>query len=253
MLAEVYSAEGGDYLEHGPEWDAEHWSQVLSKSKLAQFSWDPDWGMNVTRGRLLDLWTREMDERDAVIAFFLTMVWGLGNHYLGPYKIEKMLTSRALSDLGAFLLRTRQRVSSAPEGEEAEALRYAYLDILGANISHVGPVYATKLLYAMSPQSNRSPVMDVWVKRWGSRYGHDFALDSTQKWAWNADKLAAFVLFCDDCTSAFTTQCNDTQQFECLDRGFIEYLIFWDSKYRSRKPWPPSSEFPLWVTKVDVS
>jgi len=251
LLAETYSVEGGKHLEHGPEWDAERWSTVLDAPEFSTFAWDPGWGTHVTRGRLLNLWAGDIDENDAARAFFLTMVWGLGKHYLGPYKIQKMLTSKWIPDLGSFLLDVRRRVVGDSQGEDVEVLKQAFVEVLGANISHLGPVYATKLLYAMSPPTNRSPVMDVWVKRWGARYGFDFALDSTQKWAWNAEKLADFVSFCDDCTSTLTAQGNDTMYAEYSDRGFIEYLVFWDSKYRSRKPWTDLSEFPSWIRKVD--
>ncbi len=253
LLAETYALEGGDYLEHGPIWNAERWSGAWSREVLATCSWVPTWGPHVTRGRLLESWDQAMEEHDAVVAFFFTMVWGLGKHYLGPYKVKMMLDSKPASELGLFLLGVRRRVRQAPVDKHFEALKGAYVEILAAKINHLGPVYASKLLYAMSPPNNRAPVVDVWVKRWGSRYGYDFELDSSKKWTWNAEKFGQFASFCDDCTSALTIRADGMTSATYSDRGFVEYLVFWDSKYRSRKPWPPSSEFPLWVTKVDVS
>lgn len=258
LLAETYSVEDGKYLRHGPKWDNDRWKNVLTKSNLTNFAWDPRWGTKVTRGLVLDLWPKVMDENEAVNAFFLTMVWGLGDHYLGPFKMKKMLTSRPVADLGSLLLNVRSRVAVGPRGEDIEALKGtyvevlkgAYVEVLSAKISHLGPVYATKLLYAMSPVTNRSPVMDIWVERWGSGFGLDFGLDSTKKWAWNADKLAKFTSFCDDCIMALTTQGGDKMMSEFSDRGFVEYLVFWDAKYRSRRPWINLTEFPMWVTRV---
>lgn len=73
-----------------------------------------------------------------------------------------MFESMRDKNFGAYLLEVKGVVAKSPE----EAFRL----LLTQRIKQLGPVYASKLLYAMSPASHRSPVMDMWIERWESNY-----------------------------------------------------------------------------------
>ena len=119
--------------------------------------------------------------------------------------------------------------------------------VLDQKITQLGPVYTSKLLYAMSPITHRSPVMDMWIERWGlfPEFGLKFSVSSTRSIQENVAALERFTSFCNLALLRLNNINSNLLNQSENDVGFVEYLIFWDSKYRRRKPW--QSDFPLWV------
>lgn len=224
------------YLEHGPIWEQRSWSKILDFAELEAFEFKS--GERVSRKLIHEAWENAQNDEDVYEAFFLTMVWGFGNHYLGPWKMKKMINSiriaRAVDLL--FILRDAVQIDNLS----------AFETVLSAKISQLGPVYASKLLYAMSPENRRSPVMDMWVGRWGARFNLDIKVDSTKSIESNLKKMSDFTSFCNRSLEHLQDD-SKFKQFKICDAGFIEYLIFWDAKAQFRKPWMSTDGFPSWL------
>ena len=238
-LSRAYRATDSNYLLHGPIWDEKHWLRVLNRQELKTFSWNPEWGTKITRKLILDEWSSAHDEVKALNTFFLTMAWGFGAHFRGPWKTAAMFDSMLEKHFGEYLLKVKNLV----EQSNSDAFR-ALLDM---KIRQLGPVYSSKLLYAMSPKTFRSPVMDMWIERWGRlpEFGLKFSVSSSRSIQENVAELERFTKFCYLALQRVNSINPNLVAESENDVGFVEYLIFWDSKYRRRKPWQKA--FPLWV------
>jgi len=244
-LSKAYKTTVESHLLHGPFWDEKRWLRVLNREEMKKFSWNPEWGPKITRKLILEAWESACDCDDAVHAFFLTMSWGFGAHFRGPWKTVAMFDSLREKSFGEFLL----KVKDLTEQSNSDAFRM----VLDQKITQLGPVYASKLLYAMSPITQRSPVMDMWIERWGlsSEFGLNFSVSSTRSIQENVSALERFTSFCKlallRVNNIYPNLLNESEN----DVGFVEYLIFWDSKYRRRKPW--QSDFPLWIRHATLN
>lgn len=238
-LSQAFRTTDSNYLLHGPIWDEKRWLRVLNREEMKTFSWNPEWGPNITRKLILESWESARECDDAVHAFFLTMAWGFGAHFRGPWKTAAMFDSMLEKPFGEFLLKVKDLIEQA----NSDAFRM----VLDQKITQLGPVYTSKLLYAMSPITHRSPVMDMWIERWGlfPEFGLKFSVSSTRSIQENVAALERFTSFCNLALLRLNNINSNLLNQSENDVGFVEYLIFWDSKYRRRKPW--QSDFPLWV------
>jgi hypothetical protein len=90
---------------------------------------------------------------DSIGAFLSTMAWGFGQVGYGPYRVEKMLTSRA-DTVGAVL---EEAASLAARGRPLDA----YRQLAGAGrIAGLGPAFGTKFLYFASGGPERALILD---------------------------------------------------------------------------------------------
>jgi hypothetical protein len=245
-LAQAYweSDSNPNFLKHGPEWVGERWSRVLDRPELVHFAWKPEWEKKITRELLLECWEDAGDKEGALEAFFLTMAWGFGANFRGPWKTFEMLKSMRERDFGAYLLEVRAKARHSNEE--------AYRSLLSKRVTQLGPVYASKLLYAMSPAGNRSPVMDMWIERWGQRmFELDFRVHSSSSIDSNVAALSRFTTFCESALDAVSKSAPASRPSSESDVGFIEYLIFWDAKYKWSR-WKRESEFPAWIQNVNL-
>jgi hypothetical protein len=186
------------------------------------------------------LWLDAKSEEEAVEAFFLTMVWGFGANFRGPWKTEKMIEHILKNNLGEFLLELRTDAVKEPLA--------AYESVLTAGVPQLGPVYSSKLMYAMGQDDCRTPVVDLWVARWGSRhFGLDFHVNSTWSPQRNREAVGRFQNFCQHMMEALLEAEPTGRASSEHDPGFVEYLVFWDAKYRWTR-WRRNSTFPDWVT-----
>ena len=240
-LAQAYwQSHTEDFLKHGPNWKGDHWAGVLGRPELEAFVWNPEWVEGITRGLILRQWESANDEVDALEAFFLTMAWGFGLHFRGRRNTAAMFESMRDKNFGAYLLEVK--------GIAAKSSEDAFRSLLSKRIKQLGPVYASKLLYAMSPADNRSPVLDMWIERWGQPlFGLDFRVHSSLSVEDNVASLARFKSFCESALGAVGNSAPASRPSSEGDIGFIEYLIFWDAKYTLRKRWQGVSGFPAWV------
>lgn len=239
-LAEVYWESTSDFLAHGPKWDQEYWSRVLKHPDLENFSWNTEWGTCITRGLILRLWDLADDEVSAREAFFLTMAWGFGSSPRGRWKTLAMFNSMESKCFGTYLLSVKELAKSSSS--------VAYSSLLSHRIKQLGPVYASKLLYAMSPADKRSPVMDMWIERWGKNpFELKFSVHSSQSIQRNVDALENFTRFCEAALGELQSRKPSSRPESESDIGFVEYLIFWDAKYQGKRKWQGTAAFPKWV------
>lgn len=238
-LALAYWKLESTFHKHGPEWNGDHWARVLNLPELANFVWKPEWE-KLSRELILGQWETAKDEEGALEAFFLTMAWGYGLHFRGRRNTTAMFESMREKNFGAYLLEVK--------GVAAKSSEDAFRSLLSKRIKQLGPVYASKLLYAMSPVDNRSPVMDMWIERWGQPlFRLDFRLHSSWSVEDNVASLARFKSFCESALDAVSKSAPAWRPPSESDAGFVEYLIFWDAKYTLRKRWQGVSGFPAWV------
>ena len=238
-LSRAYKTTDEQFHLHGPSWDEKHWSRVLNREELKTFSWNPEWGTTITRKLILEAWESARECDDAVHAFFLTMAWGFGALFRGPWKTAAMFDSMLEKPFGEYLLKVKDLV----EQSNSDAFRA----LLEQKIKQLGPVYSSKLLYAMSAKTLRSPVMDMWIERWARlpEFGLKFSVSSSRSIQENVAELERFTEFCYLALQRVNSINQNWVTESENDVGFVEYLIFWDSKYRRRKPWQKA--FPLWV------
>ena len=149
-LAQAYWESDSSFLQHGPNWDEVHWGRVLNLPELERFVWKPEW-KKLSRELILGQWESASDKESSLEAFFLTMAWGFGSNFRGPWKTVAMFESMRGKNFGAYLLEVKGVVAKSP----GEAFRL----LLTQRVKQLGPVHASKLLYAMSPVSHRSPVI----------------------------------------------------------------------------------------------
>ena len=242
-LAQAYwRCPNADFLSHGPDWNPDRWARVLRLEGLEGFKWEPEW-KKISRELILGQWKNASSEESALRSFFLTMAWGFGADRFGRWKTLEMFRSMREQNFGAYLLKVK--------GLASESSDEAYRSLLQQGIKQLGPVYASKLLYAMSPQDCRSPVLDMWIERWGKQRNNEFGLDFAVKSTWsiedNALGLKRFTEFCQKALYDMNIVKSPVRPESENDVGFVEYLIFWDAKYQMRKRWQTSNNFPAWV------
>ena len=232
------------FLNHGPDWNSEHWARVLNLPELENFVWKPEW-KKISRELILGQWKTASNDETALEAFFLTMAWGFGQGRFGRWKTLEMFKSMNEKNFGAYLLEVK--------GIAAKSSEDAFCSLLSKRITQLGPVYASKLLYAMSPGDNRSPVMDMWIERWGHRlFGLDFKVHSSFSVEDNVASLVRFTSFCESALDAVGKSAPASRPSSESDCGFVEYLIFWDAKYKWSR-WKRESEFPTWIQNYNLA
>ena len=232
------------FLNHGPDWNSEHWARVLNLPELENFVWKPEW-KKISRELILGQWKTASNDETALEAFFLTMAWGFGQGRFGRWKTLEMFKSMNEKNFGAYLLEVK--------GIAAKSSEDAFCSLLSKRITQLGPVYASKLLYAMSPADNRSPVMDMWIERWGHRlFGLDFKVHSSFSVEDNVASLVWFTSFCESALDAVGKSAPASRPSSESDCGFVEYLIFWDAKYKWSR-WKRESEFPTWIQNYNLA
>ena len=232
------------FLNHGPDWNSEHWARVLNLPELENFVWKPEW-KKISRELILGQWKTASNDETALEAFFLTMAWGFGQGRFGRWKTLEMFKSMNEKNFGAYLLEVK--------GIAAKSSEDAFCSLLSKRITQLGPVYASKLLYAMSPGDNRSPVMDMWIERWGHRlFGLDFKVHSSFAVEDNVASLVRFTSFCESALDAVGKSAPASRPSSESDCGFVEYLIFWDAKYKWSR-WKRESEFPTWIQNYNLA
>jgi len=245
-LAEAYwRIPESNFLLHGPIWRKEHWADVTALDELKGFSWDETWGSKITRDLIQKQWRDAQFEIDALHAFFLTMAWGFGRDRFGPWKVGKMFESLAKQEKSAlYLLRLRDEEKQRPSS--------AFESLLNRKINHLGPVYASKLAYAIAPDGDRTPVMDMWIERWGDKYFEgNFSVNFRRSLEENIRSMVCFKEFCHNALEEIKKRKKNSRPMSENDPGFVEYLIFWDAKYEWRRKWQKQNNFEPWIWKFE--
>jgi hypothetical protein len=78
----------------------------------------------------------------------------------------------------------------------------------------------------------------------------DFRVHSSSSIDSNVASLSRFTTFCESALDAVGKSAPASRPSSESDVGFIEYLIFWDAKYKWSR-WKRESEFPTWIQNVN--
>ena len=209
-LLTLYRRGKGNFLEQtsktGPSWSNYY---------------DGNFPEEISRGELLE---NAKDSESNLENFFVRiMAWGFGPAGYAHYR-----TNRILAELNTVDGRTidgwMKGLISQSKSSPLDA--FEYLESERGKIKYLGPAFATKVLYFLSPAGNRAPILDSVVVSWLWRHKIateelSITLDFT-----NYDGYRKYIDFIDKALgqlSKLPTQSSDEN-----DRGFIEYLIFQD-------------------------
>ena len=162
-LLTLYRRGGGNFLEQtsktGPSWSNYY---------------DGNFPKEISRGQLLkDAKNSEMNLEEL---FVRIMAWGFG-----PAGYAHCRTIRIFDEVKAVYGRTiiswMTGLRSASKLSPAAA--FEFLDSESGRIKYLGPAFATKLLYFLSPIDKRAPILDFVVDSWLRRYKIEIEEEST--------------------------------------------------------------------------
>ncbi len=216
-LATRYVEHEGDYLQ-----------QLIEVGK----SWVdyPQHGVSgpITRGDLL-FEARTLDPHTVLSFFTRVMAWGFGPAGYAAYRTNRVIEclGTATDDSSIRLIKWMTQLRDEAKVGPGRAFEFLGSDV-GA-IKFLGPSFSTKVLYFLSPEGNRAPILDAVVNSWLWRQGvasrgAPIELDHQDRAGYSQ-----WVQFCDDALAYLKGRSRD--QFPD-DRGFIEYLVFQDqSRY----------------------
>lgn len=101
-------------------------------------------------------------------------------------------------------------------------------------VNGLGPAFATKLLYFVSPANDRAPIIDALVASWLSRnqvFCNDRPISSRY---FDSHEYKTYLEFVDEALLAIAEK--QVGRAEVSDRGFVEYLMFQDElRYRGKR------------------
>jgi hypothetical protein len=190
----------------------------------------------LSRAQVLDLAKGASDAASCFEVFVYAMAWGYGDNGYGPFRTNRVIDSMGSPEkCGEFVWGLKCAA--------AEGWKSGYNYLASHRVMFFGPAFATKILYFVSPETNRSPILDSVVSGW--LWSNDVATkqQAIDSRIFDDDQYARFVQFVD---LAAATLKNDVGIAEAGDRGFVEYLLFYDRLFmRSMQ------EFPPWIRQVN--
>lgn len=206
----------------------EHKADYLQQSAEVGKSWAdyPQHGISgpITRGELL-LEAETLDSQMMPRFFTQVMAWGFGPAGYAAYRTNRILEWLAAStdDGSVRLIKWISHLRDAAEVGPKEG--FEFLDSDAGYIKFLGPSFSTKILYFLSPESNRAPIHDAVVNSWLWRQGvasRDAPIELDHQ------DLAGYIEWLKFCDEALANLKSESQKQLPEDRGFIEYLIFQD-------------------------
>ena len=210
FLLTQYQRGEGNYLEQtsttGPSWTDYDGGRFPEK---------------ISRGELLE--NAKNSEENLEKFFIRIMAWGFGPAGYAHYRTNRILAEMKAVDgrsIDRWMTELRSQSKLSPLGG------FEYLESENGKIKYLGPAFATKVLYFLSPVGNRAPILDSVVVSWLWR--HKIATEEnsiTLEFA-NRDGYRKYIDFVDKALDQFSKLL--TQSSKENDRGFIEYLIFQD-------------------------
>ena len=209
-LLTLYRRGNGNFLEQtsktGPSWSNYY---------------DGNFPEKISRGELLE--NAKDSETNLENLFVRIMAWGFGPAGYAHYRTNRILAELKAVDgrsIDRWVTELRSQSKLSPLGA------FEYLESESGKIKYLGPAFATKVLYFLSPVGNRAPILDSVVVSWLWR--HNIATEEhsiTLEFA-NRDGFKKYIDFIDKALDQLSTLLS--QNIDENDRGFIEYLIFQD-------------------------
>ena len=239
-LEQCYRDGGGDYLGQstspGKGWDKyfkcfELPEKIRRKDLFESFKTAND--------------SKNSNDREWEKVFVWTMAWGYGPGF-GAYRTNEITKKLSVTNWMNGLSEIVNKKSETKVNESQTNIKSAYewlKDDWGKARKGLGPAFATKLLYVLSPESNRAPIIDAVVSAWLKKR----QIEVTSKY-FDVDSYLDYVKFAEETLQLINDQLPaGTESYK--DRGLIEYLIFQDElsvreKIKRVEPWRQKCKIP---------
>jgi hypothetical protein len=211
-LIDLYVSRDGNYLAQGPVWSQRLWGDLLLCV--------PGLPSRITREYIFSKVVTLDNFIDAEHVFLASMVWGYGNVGYGPYRVRRMVGSADLQ-LGGWVLDVRDE---ALKGDHC-----AYEFIMTHRLSHLGPSFASKLAYFLTP-GGCSPILDSVVSAWVEQHE---GVDLFNADYWSVSQLLIYQEYVQTLLDAV----QHLLPVEHRTRGLIEHLMFVDQSLVNLPSW----------------
>ncbi len=216
-LHHVYIKNDGNYLAQGPTWNLPRWAALVDES----------WQLPkvITRQFICDGFSNLKDENHADSLFVATMIWGYGSVGYGPTRVNSMIEDalQRPGGLGSFI--SDLKISAA----QSETGAYQFLAKYENRLSQLGPSFASKLAYFVTP-NHKSPILDSVVASWIWHYEGKRIFDSNK---WSTEQYLAYQRYCEALARVMPASSDGSEP----TRGLIEHLMFVDQSLRNAPVW----------------
>jgi hypothetical protein len=149
------------------------------------------------------------------------MAWGFG-----PAGYAQFRTQRVLGEFGVGKHPSIDEWMNGLRSAAASGPLSGYEYLRNHQVPHLGPSFATKHLYFVSPTSNQSPIIDSVVVGWLWRYQVATKAEPIVHWKFDVDSWNRYIDFSNH--ASVELQAVDKSREELKLLGFIEYLMFQD-------------------------
>ena len=185
----------------------------------------------LSRRHVLDLAVAADDVKSCFEVFVYAMAWGYGDNGYGPYRTGRIIEGAGSPhNCGSFVHELK--------GAAAKGWRSGFEFLKDHSPKYLGPAFGTKLLYFVSPSSDRAPILDSIVAGWLLANGVATETKSIDSRRFDLDQYVCYVKFVDE---ALVVLSKVTNSSDIADRGFVEYLVFQDHLFSrtlaSFSPW----------------
>jgi hypothetical protein len=227
ILYESYRRGGDDYRNHGLTLDG-HWKSISGLPHIE--------GCAITRRSVLDAWSRAHSMESTKNALYETLIWGYGKDRYGPRNFGLIRdnlarNSRVFSELIA--------IREVAHVQPVEAFR----NLLSLNITGLGFVYATKVIYAMGANA---PILDRHIETWLRHFGEDLGSIGDAQNQNRQTRVQRYKAHLEWFHSVSEAHIND-EIGSIGDIALVEYMMFWDSKSENPRA---RSQQPTWLKGV---
>jgi len=227
ILYESYQRDGADYRSHGAKLD-EKWKSI---SGLPH----PEGGA-ITRRSIQDAWRRADSTESARNALFETLIWGYGKDHRGPTNFGRIRDNLELNPSSYNELLVIREVAQRQSVE-------AFGNLLHLEITGLGFVYATKVIYAMG---GNAPILDQRIETWLSHFGENLSPISSANTRSHLRQIEIYKEYLTWFHSMSVAHLND-EMGSVGDIALVEYMMFWDVKSENAST---RKEQPNWIKGV---
>lgn len=190
----------------------------------------------LSRRQVLDLAVAADDVESCFEVFVHAMAWGYGDNGYGPYRTGRIIEEAGSPhNCGGFV--------DELKGAAAEGWRSGYEFLKDHSPKYLGPAFGTKLLYFVSPSSDRAPILDLIVSDWLKAQGVATSKGSFNSRRFDVGQYGDYVDFVDKALVVLSKAANLA---DVADRGFVEYLVFQDQLFSQA-----TTSFPQWLHNLD--
>jgi hypothetical protein len=161
--------------------------------------------------------------------FVRVMAWGHGPANYAEFRTRRVLDWIPSPKNGKSYHLDSWLSHLCDVAEKGAQESFRFLASVEGNVKYLGPAFSTKLLYFLSPPTNRLPILDSLVHQWLWSQGVAFSAEPIELDYDNADGYSRYIEFCDKVLTHLRARKDlNIRLHAAHDRGFVEYLIFCD-------------------------